>query len=36
MNSKDDHAKGEYEEELIPAISQIVADGRMLFISVDT
>jgi hypothetical protein len=36
MNSKDENAKREYEEELIPAVSQIVKDGRMLFISVDT
>lgn len=34
--SGDEDARQQYEEELIPALERIVADGRGLFIQVDT
>jgi hypothetical protein len=34
--TKDKEARREYEQELMPAIENVVEDGRMLFIQVDT
>lgn len=36
MNSDDENAKEEYEEELVPALEKVAASKRVLFIGVDT
>lgn len=36
MNSNDDNAKQEYEDELMPALDKLVQENRVLFVSVDT
>ena len=36
MNSNDENAKFEYEDQLVPALTRILNDNRLLFIHVDT